>query len=191
MPPELNGRVDFWNIGYPLGAVIYLSSLIAVAAVAWAVYQRSKIWRLGVRNTDVGPWGPRLVAGLQTLLVSSVAHRRFTQRTHRYPGVMHFLIVWGMLVLFVATTLDALEFNADKYLGLHLVTEDVKVERELIWDLGGVMLIAGIGMAAYRRYVIKPPRLNTMMENGVLFSGFIAGSADKIFESTDMKLQGA
>lgn len=29
------------------------------------------------------------------------------------------------------------------------------------------------------------------MENGVLFSGFIAGSADKIFESTDMKLQGA
>ena len=82
MPPELNGRVDFWNIGYPLGAVIYLSSLIAVAAVAWAVYQRSKIWRLGVRNTDVGPWGPRLVAGLRTLLVDSVAHRRFTQRVY-------------------------------------------------------------------------------------------------------------
>ena len=27
------------------------------------------------------------------------------------------------------------------------------------------------------------------MENGALYSGFIAGSADKIFESTDMKLQ--
>jgi hypothetical protein len=29
------------------------------------------------------------------------------------------------------------------------------------------------------------------MENGALYSGFIAGSADKIFESTDMKLQEA
>jgi hypothetical protein len=29
------------------------------------------------------------------------------------------------------------------------------------------------------------------MENGELYSGFIAVSADKIFESTDMKLQEA
>jgi hypothetical protein len=29
------------------------------------------------------------------------------------------------------------------------------------------------------------------MESGELYSGFIAGSADKIFESTDMKLQEA
>jgi len=184
LPPELNGRVDFWNIGYPLGAVIYLSSLIAVMAVAWAVYQRSKIWRLGVPNTDVGPWAPRLLAGLRTLFVDSIAHRRFVRRTHRYPGVMHFLIVWGMLILFVATTLDAIEFNADKWLNLHLFTANVKVERELVWDIGGVMLIAGIAMAAYRRYVIKPPRLNTMMENGVLLllllsmalSGFVLQS---------------
>ena len=194
MPPELNGRVDFGNIGYPLGAVVYLAGLIAFAAVAWpafssidpaawAIYQRSKIWRLGAPNPDVGPWGPRLVAGLKTVLIDSVAHRRFVRR-ERYPGAMHFLIFWGMLILFVAKTIDALEFNAEKYIGWHMPTANVAVERELIWDVGGLMLIAGVAMAAYRRYVIKPPRLNTMLENGVLLvllvsmalSGFVLQS---------------
>ena len=167
MPPELNGRVDFWNIGYPLGAIVYLMSLLAVLAIAWSLYQRSKIWRLGTTNPDVGPWRARAWAGLKTVLLDSIAHRRFVRR-ERYPGTMHFLIVWGILILFVATTLDAVEFNAEKYFGVHLLTADVKVERELIWDVGGLMLIAGIAMAAYRRYVTKPPRLNTMLENGVL-----------------------
>jgi Fe-S oxidoreductase/nitrate reductase gamma subunit len=169
VPPELNGRVDFWNVGYPLGAVVYLTGLIAFAAVAWAIYQRSKIWRIGTANPDIGPWGPRLVAGLKTILVDSVAHRRFIRR-QRYPGTMHFLIFWGMLILFVATSLGGLEFNAEKYLALRLPTTAVTVERELIWDVGGLMLIAGVTMAAYRRYVIKPPRLNTMLENGVLLA---------------------
>ena len=169
LPPELNGRVPFWNIGYPLGTVVYLISLLALIAVLWSLYQRSKIWRLGTPNPDVGPWGARLRAGVKTMLLDSIGHRRFIHR-ERYPGTMHFLIVWGMLILFVATTLDALEFNAGKYLGVHLFTENVKVERELVWDIGGLMLIAGVVMAAYRRYVIKPPRLNTMLENGVLLA---------------------
>jgi hypothetical protein len=152
VPPELNGRVDFWNIGYPLGAVVYLTGLIALAAVLWAIYQRSKIWRLGVRNPDIGPWVPRLAAGLKTVFIDSVGHRRFVHRRERYPGAMHFLIFWGMLILFVATTLDALEFNAEKYIGWHVPTVNMKVERELIWDIGGLMLITGVVLAAYRRY---------------------------------------
>ena len=173
MPPELNGRIDFWNIGYPLGAVVYLTGLIAMAAIVWALYRRSRIWRLGAPNTDAGPWGPRLRAGLRTFMVDSVAHRRFVRR-ERYPGLMHFLIFWGMLVLLIATTLDAIEFNAREYLDLHLATADLKVERELVWDLGGVMLIVGVAMAAYRRYVVRPPRLNTMLENGVLLALLLA-----------------
>jgi Fe-S oxidoreductase len=165
----LNGRIDFWNIGYPLGAVVYLTGFIALAAVVWAIYRRSKIWRLGVPNPDVGPWGPRLAAGLKTAFIDSVGHRRFVHR-ERYPGAMHFLIFWGMLILFLATTLDALEFNAEKYIGWHVPTVNMKVERELIWDIGGLMLITGVVLAAYRRYVIKPPRLNTILENGILLA---------------------
>ena len=40
--------------------------------------------------------------------------------------------------------------------------------------------------SCYYEFAFRHP-----MENGELYSGFIAGSADKIFESTDMKLQEA
>ena len=167
------GRVDFWNIGDTLGLVVYTTGLIAAVAIAWAIYQRSRIWRLGTANPDVGPWVPRLRAGLRSIMVDSVAHRRFVRREH-FPGLMHFLIFWGMLILFVATTIDAIEFNAEKLFDWHLASRDIKVERELVWDVGGLMLIAGIGMAAYRRYVMKPPRLNTLLENGVLLALLLA-----------------
>jgi Fe-S oxidoreductase/nitrate reductase gamma subunit len=163
----LDGRPDFWNIGYPLGAVVYTTGLIAMVAIAWALYQRSRIWRLGLPNPDAGGWRTRLWAGLKTIAIDTVAHRRFV-RHQPYPGLMHFLIFWGILVLFIATTISAAEFNIERYLGWQPPTVKVRVERELVWDIGGLMLIAGIAMAAYRRYVIRPPRLNTMLENNML-----------------------
>ena len=89
----LDGRTDFWNIGYPLGALVYTTGLVALAAVAWALYRRSRIWRLGAPNPDVGGWSKRLLAGIKTIMVDSVAHRRFVRR-ETYPGLMHFLIFW-------------------------------------------------------------------------------------------------
>ena len=169
MPPELNGRLDFWNIGYPLGAFVYLVGVVSAAAVAWALWRRSRYWRLGTPNPDVGPWGARLRAAARSLLTDAAGHRRFVSH-ERYPGAMHALIFWGMAVLFAATTLDAFEFNAENWLGWHLPTRRVGVQLELVWDVGGVMLIAGVGLAAFRRYVLRPPRLNTMLENGVLLA---------------------
>ncbi len=183
MPPELNGRLDFWNIGYPLGAVVYLVGVISLGAVAWALWRRSRYWRLGKPNPDVGPWGARLRAALSTLFTDAAGHRRFAKH-ERYPGAMHFLIFWGMAILFIATSLDAVEFNAENWFGWHLASRRIGVQLELVWDIGGLMLIAGVALAAYRRYVVKPPRLNTMLENGVLLvlllsmalSGFVLQS---------------
>ena len=175
MPPELTGRLDFWNIGYPLGAIVYLTAPIALAAIAWALWQRSRYWRLGKPNPDAGPWRTRLAGGLRTLFVDSIGHRRFV-RNERYPGAMHFLIFWGIVILFIATSLDAVEFNTERYLGWHLPTRNIGVQLELIWDIGGVMLIAGIVLAAWRRYVVRPPRLNTMLENNVLLALLLASA---------------
>ena len=88
----------------------------------------------------------------------------------RYPGAMHALIFWGMVILFVATSLDAVEFNAENWFGWHLASRRIGVQLELVWDIGGMMLIAGVGLAAFRRYVLRPPRLNTLLENGVLLA---------------------
>ena len=138
MPPELNGRLDFWNIGYPLGALVYFTALISVMAIAWALWNRSKYWQLGRPNPDVGSWKIRIKVGLRTLLIDSAGHRKFVKH-ETYPGLMHFLIVWGLLLLFVATTIDAFEFNTEKYLGWHLPTREISLQLELIWDIAGLM----------------------------------------------------
>ena len=54
--PDLPGREDFWNIGYPLlGALVYGLLIIAPAAIGWAVFSRYRIWRLGKPMPDLGP----------------------------------------------------------------------------------------------------------------------------------------
>jgi Fe-S oxidoreductase len=37
----------------------------------------------------------------------------------------------------------------------------------LITDIGGILVLVGIIMAAYRRYVLKPERLNTVLDDGI------------------------
>jgi Fe-S oxidoreductase/nitrate reductase gamma subunit len=172
--PELVGRTDFWNIGYPLGAIVYTTTLIAIGAVLWGLYKRQQMWRLGKPNPDTGPWGQRLLAGARLLMLDGFGHRRFIKR-ERLPGAMHFFIFWGMLVLFAATTLSMVEFNIEQYLNIRPFTVDWSLQLEFVWDIfGGGFLFIGLSIALYRRYVQRPARLNTVMENGVLIGLILA-----------------
>ncbi|MBM3958780.1 MAG: (Fe-S)-binding protein [SAR202 cluster bacterium] len=180
----MSGRIDFWNIGYPLlGALAYTTALILAAAIAWGLYQRARMWRLGrpVDPNDLGPTGSRLRRFVRLAAFDLFAHRKFT-RHEWYPGLMHFAIFWGFLVLLIATTLSALEFNAERYLGWTLPTVAYRLQAGFVWDVfGGLLATVGVGMAAFRRYVLRPTRLNTFLDNGfmlallglLLLSGFV------------------
>ena len=172
--PESTGRLDFWNIGYPLGALVYITGAVAIGAIAWGLYRRQRIWRLGQPNPDLGPWGPRLRGGLRLLLVDALGHRKMVKREW-LPGVMHLLIFWGMLVLLAATTIGALEFNLEEYFNVRSPTLDWSLQMELVWDLfGGLLLFLGLLIALYRRYVQRPARLNTVLEDGVVLGLLMA-----------------
>jgi Fe-S oxidoreductase/nitrate reductase gamma subunit len=176
------GRPDFWNIGYPLlGALVYFSAPIALAAITWGLYRRVRIWRTGGPYTELGPHWTRLREFLKFAAFDLFAHRKFV-RHEIYPGLMHFAIFWGFLILLIATTLSAIEFNFEKYAGWTLPTVAWRVQTGFVWDIfGGVLASIGIGMAAWRRYVIRPGRLNTFLDDGfilfllalLLFTGFL------------------
>ncbi|MDP6102876.1 MAG: (Fe-S)-binding protein, partial [Dehalococcoidia bacterium] len=99
-----------------------------------------------------------------------------------YPGIMHFCLFWGAVVLLIATSFSSMEHNLEQLLGIKFITRDYRVEASLIWDVGGGLLMTvGVFMALYRRYVIRPPRLNTMLEDptilgiimALLLTGFV------------------
>ncbi|NQW18188.1 MAG: (Fe-S)-binding protein [Chloroflexi bacterium] len=176
------GREDFWNIPYPVfGAFIYTTLLIATVAVGYGLWQRSRYWRLGKAEPDLGPWQPRVISFLRTMAFDVFAHRKFTGGRELYAGVMHFCIFWGFTMLFIATTLGAIEFNVEKYFDAEFPTTEFRVQTGFVWDVfGGLLAAVGIGMAAWRRFVIKPGRLNTFLDDGysllfmfaLLFTGF-------------------
>ena len=165
----LAGREDFWNIGFPLfGAFVYTVLAVASISIAYGLFMRFRFWSLGKPMPDLGPWQPRVKRFLSLASVDILMHRRFLKKD-LYPGIMHFCLFWGAVFLLIATTTAAIEDNLKEWLHYNFITRYYRVEMSLIWDLfGGGLASIGVGLALYRRYVIRPPRLNTLLEDPII-----------------------
>jgi Fe-S oxidoreductase/nitrate reductase gamma subunit len=172
--PEFAGRTDFWNIGYPFaGALVYLVAPIALASIAYALRRRWRLWHTAGADVNLGPTGDRWKAFLALVAVGLIAHKQFVRKRDLYPGIMHFAIFWGFSILLIATTIAALEFNAEKYMNWVWPTAHARIPLGFAWDvLGGGLATVGLLMAVWRRYVIRPGRLNTALDDGVVL-GFL------------------
>ena len=167
---DLAGRTDFWNIGYPLlGAIVYLIAPISIAFIAYGLYRRVQFWRVGAEYDELGSHGERIREFLRAGAFGFGGHGKFHPRRERYASIMHFAIFWGFAVLFLATTIAAIEFNFEEYLGVAFPTAYFRLQTSFVWDVfGGVLAGIGIGMAYWRRYVAKPERLNSFADDSLI-----------------------
>ncbi|MCH7984048.1 MAG: hypothetical protein IIC28_08790, partial [Chloroflexi bacterium] len=179
--PEFPGRADFWNIGYPFaGALVYLVAPIALASIAYALRRRWRVWHVAGADADLGPTSERWKAFLALVATGLLAHRQFVRKRDLYPGIMHFAIFWGFSVLLIATMVAAIEFNAEEYLNWILPTAHARIPLGFAWDVfGGGLAAVGLSMAVWRRYVVRPGRLNTALDDGsvlgILFGLLVSG----------------
>ncbi len=71
--------------------------------------------------------------------------------------VMHQAIFWGMVVLFVGTALATVDQDfANLIFDRQILRGSFYQLFELALDVFGVLLIVGVAMAAYRRYLVRP-----------------------------------
>ena len=129
---------------------MYASMGVALAVFAYGIWRRARRWRLG-RSCSVGDHlGLRLRRLGASLLQVTVVRRPL-------PGAMHVLVFAGFAVLFAATVvvflyadvgIDAV-FRGGFYLGFQSLTVDVF----------GLLFLVGVGIAAFRRYVLRPAYL--------------------------------
>lgn len=74
--------------------------------------------------------------------------------------MMHFTIFWGMLVLAIGTALATIDWDVTHlFFGFQILTGWIYVVYELILDILGLLVIAGLCLAIYRRYIARPARL--------------------------------
>ncbi len=80
---------------------------------------------------------------------------------------MHLAIFWGMLVLAVGTALATVDQDfTNLLLDKQILSGDFYRIFKLALDVFGVVLIVGVVLAGYRRYVLRPPAARTGAETG-------------------------
>jgi Fe-S oxidoreductase/nitrate reductase gamma subunit len=139
-----------WNVSDGLVVFLYASMAVALAVLAYGVWRRARVWRLGRPHPVRDHLGLRVRRVLAGLAQVTVLRRTF-------PGVMHALVFYGFLVLFAATVMVFLYadlgvdgvFRGDVYLWFQSLTVDVF----------GILFLLGVGIACFRRYVVRPPYL--------------------------------
>ncbi len=142
---------------------MYLLAAIALAFWVSSLYRRYQLWHLGKPDDCWKNIGKRILVFIRTTIVDVLAHRRFLRDP--YPGMMHLLIFWGFVILLLASAIDSVTYYSKRH-----ITGAPYLWFKLIVNIGGLLVLIGIIMAAYRRYIWKPKRLKTILDDGVVLT---------------------
>jgi Fe-S oxidoreductase/nitrate reductase gamma subunit len=149
-------RVALWNIQYSW--LMYIVIAIAAIVFLWALLRFPLRWRVGRPADRANRWGVRIREFFRTAFFDILLHRRFLGADKKdlrfrelYAGVMHFFIFSGCMVFLIATIIG---------LRTSLLKGDFYLGYEVVVDSFGILVIVGVLMAAARRYIWKPQRLD-------------------------------
>lgn len=133
------------DVPHPLGADHHLRR----PGGLWSM-GRIRLWRMGrpvVRTDQAG----RRIGGL---LLYALGQRRVLSQA--YSGLMHGLIFYGFVAFFIATSLVGIQLDA----GVLILKGDFYLGFELAVNAFTLLFLCGLGLAAIRRYIRRPERLN-------------------------------
>jgi Fe-S oxidoreductase/nitrate reductase gamma subunit len=83
-----------------------------------------------------------------------------------YPGIMHFLIFWGMVFLVIGHLISLQQMVLFfPIIELPFPRENTYLVFELIADLAGIALLVGLLMAAFRRIILRPKYLESRWDD--------------------------
>lgn len=150
---------------------MYLLMVISFAVFAKGVYDRYKLWKLGMPEDRLKDRN----RGIARFFSHSFGHLRLLRET--YPGLMHWFFFWSFAVFALGTLSIA-------------VTEDLKVPLfqgayylilSLVMDLLGLGAMIAVGMALWRRYINKPEGIDNTPDDlisliligAILVTGFL------------------
>lgn len=154
-----------------------LSFAVTVFVFAWWYRSYS---RIGIRIGDMAGY---LRANWKRMVVRYLTFGIFHRKNvkNRYAGVMHILISFGILILFIATALIFLSHDILKPLfHFGILIGYFYLNYEVWANLGGVMLVAGLVMALYRR-LVKKVRLETLTEDYIVIAGLLILALEGFF----------
>ncbi len=149
--PEV-GREVFGNIPGAVVVLFYVAVTAAVFIAAYLFALRARNWGRGGADRRLGLWKERLRQLLRGLSMRTLM---------RDPaaGLMHSMIYWGFVVLFLGTvTLEIDHILPDQF---KFLEGRVYQGYSAILDLASLVFLGGLALGALRRYGQRPWRIRS------------------------------
>jgi Fe-S oxidoreductase len=158
MPDKAVTREVFWNISFVGELVFYALGAISLGILGFGVYRHAR--RVLAGKPTPLPLN-RIGASLWKSLTEILTNRTIARR-HWLAGLMHAMIMWGFIALFIGTILVSIEYDLfQKLLGRShgFWTGAFFLGYELVLDVMGALFLAGLIVALLRRYLLRLPQL--------------------------------
>lgn len=169
-------RPIMWNVPHWAEITLYLMIPVVMIVFLAGTVWRVRKWFLGRAEPSDPGIGHQLLAALQPRRLAELVRTALFQSrlsTDLFSLVMHQAIFWGMVVLFLGTALATVDQDfANLLFDAQILRGVVYRLFELALDVFGIVLIVGVGMAAYRRYLVRPKRLQPTRSGVSLWDGF-------------------
>ena len=105
----------------------------------------------------------KLLIMLKDYFVNILGQTRILKKA--YPGIMHFLIFWGMTLLTIGHIVLLMQMALFLPFALSIPRDSLYLTFETISDFAGLALLTGIGMAAVRRLFMKSKSLKSRWDD--------------------------
>jgi len=179
MTPNVPFRDTFWNVPVWAQIALYAAGLVAIVIFAHGLWQRVRLWRAGRPENRFDRIPERVK------LVAKHALGQVRTLSQAYPGVMHATMFWGFLALFMGTVLATIDYDITLPLfGVKILRGSFYLFYETVLDLFGLFFVIGLGMAVWRRFVVRPDRVDpTARFAGVLALLFVINVTGFVIEA--------
>jgi Fe-S oxidoreductase/nitrate reductase gamma subunit len=178
------GRQVFGNIPAAVVTLFYFTVAAFLGVSLYLFAQRARSWERGAWERRTGQWRER-----SQKLVGALTMR--TVMEDPTAGVMHSLIYWSFIVLFMGTVILELDHLAPS--GLKFLHGSFYQGYSFVLDLAGLTFLAGLTWAAIRRYIQRPWRVRTKTrpEDGWILGVLAAiGITGLLTEAARISLEG-
>jgi Fe-S oxidoreductase/nitrate reductase gamma subunit len=178
------GREVFGNIPEMVVAMFYIMVATFLGISVGLFAMRAKNWQRGSWEKRTGDFKKRLHRFRQGVTMRTVME-------DPAAGVMHALIYYGFMVLFVGTVILEIDHLAPT--SLKFLHGTVYQWYSLVLDLAAIAFLAGVGWAVIRRYVAPPERIRsrTSPEDAwILFLLALIGISGLLTEAARISLVG-
>jgi len=155
-------REIYWNVSRIW--LMYVLLIPTVLIFAYGLYRHYRLWCLGLPANRLN----RKLERWRGLLVYAVCQLWLLK--NGYAALFHMAVFVGFGVLLAGTIVVMIHED----FGLPIMQGNFYLYfQSLTLDIFGFLSIVGILMAAYRRYVVKPCKLNNMCQDAVILGSLL------------------